>query len=198
MSSFVSFSEFIRHGGQEKHHPESALLPVERSLELKQWLAAANMDAFEQRLRQLAAKTGPALRRHFSGRGTTGCDGHFGHGYNCRCSAAPAILDGAILLTEVTLSEGVSGRIAAAQDEGLADAATEAAAGGVETLVSTFRFSWLGYRRLFGVITSVEEAERLAMREGLIRTIATIINLLKRVMPTCVCSTSNLFRKFPC
>jgi hypothetical protein len=104
-------------------------------------------------------------------------DGHPGHGYNCRCSAEPAILDGAILLTEVTVSEGLSGRIAAAQGDGLADAAAEAAAGGVETLVSTFRFSWLGYRRLFGVISPEEEAERRAMREGLTRTIDTIINL---------------------
>ncbi|MDP3196004.1 hypothetical protein [Tabrizicola sp.] len=104
-------------------------------------------------------------------------DGHPGHGYNCRCTAEPAILDGAILLTEVTLSEGLSNRIADAQGAGLADAAAEAAAGGVETLYSTIRFSWLGYRRLFGVITPEEEVERLAMREGLIRTIDTIINL---------------------
>jgi SPP1 gp7 family putative phage head morphogenesis protein len=104
-------------------------------------------------------------------------DGHPGHGYNCRCSAEPAVLDGALLLTEVTLSEGLSNRIAEAQGAGLADAAAEAAAGGVETLYSTFRFSWLGYRRLFGVITPEEEAERLAMRDGLIRTIDTIINL---------------------
>ena len=100
-------------------------------------------------------------------------DGHPGHGYNCRCTAEPAILDGAILLTEATLSEGLSNRIADAQGAGLADAAAEAAAGGVEALYSTIRFSWLGYRRLFGVITPEEEAERLAMREGLIRTIDT-------------------------
>ena len=104
-------------------------------------------------------------------------DGHPGHGYNCRCSAEPAILDGAILLTEVMLSEGLSDRIAEAQGAGLADAAAEAAAGGVETLYSTLRFSWLGYRRLFGAITPEEEAERIAMRDGLIRTINTIINL---------------------
>ncbi|MCA3438096.1 MAG: minor capsid protein [Rhodobacter sp.] len=104
-------------------------------------------------------------------------DGHPGHGYNCRCTAEPAILDGAILLTEVTLSEGLSNRIADAQGAGLADAAADAAAGGVETLYSTIRFSWLGYRRLFGVSTPEEEAERLAMRAGLIRTIDTIITL---------------------
>lgn len=270
MSSFASFSEFIRHGGQASII--LSLLPVERSLELKQSsLAAANMDAFEQRLRELAAENWAGIVAAFqragieadpaaedveaevaqalatysdqasaimgSGDATVAeadlmtlsdwlarrflteinerrqrnlgvthyvwrsvddpkvrtthaerddrlfswddrfSDGHPGHGYNCRCSAEPAILDGAILLTAVTLSEGLSGRIAAAQGDGLAEAAAEAAAGGVETLVSTFRFSWLGYRRLFGVITPKEEAERLAMRDGLIRTIDTIINL---------------------
>lgn len=68
-------------------------------------------------------------------------DGHPGHGYNCRCSAEPAILDGAILLTEITFSEGLSSRIAEAQGAGLADAAADAAAGGVGTLFSTLRFS---------------------------------------------------------
>lgn len=104
-------------------------------------------------------------------------DGHPGHGYNCRCTAEPAILDEAILLTEVTLSEGLSNRIADAQGTGLADAAAEPAAGGVEALYFTLRFSRLGYRRLFGVITPEEEAERFAMREALIRTIDTIIKL---------------------
>jgi SPP1 gp7 family putative phage head morphogenesis protein len=104
-------------------------------------------------------------------------DGHPGHGFNCRCTAEPAIMDGAVLLTDVTLSEGLSNRIADAQAAGLADAAADAAAGGVETLYSAIRFSWLGYRRLFGVITPEEEAERLEMREGLIRAIETIINL---------------------
>lgn len=104
-------------------------------------------------------------------------DGHPGHGYNCRCSAKPAILDGAILLTEVTLSEGLSDRITEAQGAGLADAAADAAAGGVRSLYSVVRFSWLGYRRLFGVITPEEENERLAMRENLIRTFDAIVNL---------------------
>ena len=104
-------------------------------------------------------------------------DGHPGHGCNCRCSAEPAILDGAILLREVTLSEGLSGRIAVAQGAGLADAAAEAAAGGAQYLYSVLGFSWLGYRRLFGVITPEEENERLAMREDLIRTFDTIVNL---------------------
>lgn len=270
MSSFVSFSEFIRHGGQASI--VLSLLPVERSPERKQSSpSAANMDAFEQRLRELAAENWAGIAAAFQRAGIEAdpaaedveaevaqalatysdqtsaimgsgdasvaeadlmtlsdwlarrflaeinerrqrnlgvthyvwrsvddpkvrashaerddrlfswddrfSDGHPGHGYNCRCSAEPAILDGAILLTEVTLSEGLSGRIAAAQGDGLADAAAEVAAGGVETLVSTFRFSWLGYRRLFGVITPEEEAERLAMREGLTRTIDTIINL---------------------
>ncbi|MFN0116028.1 MAG: minor capsid protein, partial [Paracoccaceae bacterium] len=270
MSSFASFSQFIRHGGQASII--LSLLPVERPLELKQSLPdPASVDAFEQRLRELAAENWSGLaaalwragieadpaaedieaeigqaRATHSGQAsailaagdpsvyeadlatlsdwlarrflteinerrqrdlgvthyiwrsvddpkvrTTHAerddrlfswddrfrDGHPGHGYNCRCTAEPAILDGAILLTEVTLSEGLSNRIADAQGAGLADAAAEAAAGGVETLYSTIRFSWLGYRRLFGVITPEEEAELLAMREGLIRTIDTIINL---------------------
>ena len=270
MSSFANFSQFIRHGGQASII--LSLLPVEPSLELKQSSPdPASVDAFEQRLRELAAENwsgiaaaflrayieadpaienieaevGQALatysdqvsailasgdpsvseadigtlsdwlmrrflteinkRRqrdlgvtHYIWRSvddpkvrTTHAerddrlfswddrfsDGHPGHGYNCRCSAEPAILDGAILLTEVTLSEGLSNRIAEAQGAGIADAAAESAASGVGTLYSTLRFSWLGYRRLFGVITPEEEAERLAMREGLISTIDTIINI---------------------
>lgn len=270
MSSFVSFSEFIRHGGQASII--LSLLPVEPSLERKQSsLAAANMDAFEQRLRELAAENWAGIAAAFQRAGIEAdpaagdveaevaqalatysdqasaimgsgdasvaeadlmtlsdwlvrrflteinerrqrelgvthyiwrtlddpkvrtahaerddrlfswdnrfSDGHPGHGYNCRCFAEPAILDGAILLTEVTLSQGLSSRIAEAQGAGLADAAADAAAGGFGTLYSTLRFSWLGYRRLFGVITPEEEAERLAMRDGLIRTIDTIINL---------------------
>lgn len=270
MSSFVSFSEFIRHGGQASII--LSLLPVEPSPERKQSsLAAANMDAFEQRLRELAAENWAGIAAAFQRAGIEAdpaagdveaevaqalatysdqasaimgsgdasvaeadlmtlsdwlvrrflteinerrqrelgvthyiwrtlddpkvrtahaerddrlfswdnrfSDGHPGHGYNCRCFAEPAILDGAILLAEVTLSQGLSSRIAEAQGAGLADAAADAAAGGFGTLYSTLRFSWLGYRQLFGVITPEEEAERLAMRDGLIRTIDTIINL---------------------
>ena len=270
MSSFASFSQFIRHGGQASII--LSLLPVEPSLELKQSSPdLASVDAFEQRLRELAAENWSSIAAAFLRAGIEAdpaaedieaeigqaratysdqasailaagdpsfseadietladwlarrflteinerrqrdlgvthyiwrsvddpkvrtahaerddrllswddrfSDGHPGHGFNCRCTAEPAILDGAVLLTDVTLSEGLSNRIADAQGAGLADAAADAAAGGVETLYSTIRFSWLGYRRLFGVITPEEEAERLAMREGLIRTIDTIINL---------------------
>ena len=80
-------------------------------------------------------------------------------------------------MTDVTLSPGLSDRIAKPQGEGLADAASEAAIGGAQSLYSAFRFSWLGYRRLFGVITPEEETERLSMRENLMRTIDTIANL---------------------
>ncbi|MCA3458416.1 MAG: minor capsid protein [Rhodobacter sp.] len=270
MTSFVSFGQFIRHGGQASI--TLSLRAADLPLELKQSsIDLASVDAFEQRLRELAAENwsgitaalwragieadpaaedieaeigqaratysdqasaileagGPSdyeadlaklsdwlARRflteinerrqrdlgvtHYIWRSlddprvrTTHAerddrlfswddrfsDGHPGHGYNCRCTAEPAILDGAILLTDVTLSEGLSNRIADAQGAGLADAAADAAAGGVETLYSTIRLSWLGYRRLFGVITPEEEAERLAMRERLIRTIDTIITL---------------------
>ena len=80
-------------------------------------------------------------------------------------------------MTDVTLSPGLSDRIAKPQGEGLADAASEAAIGGAQSLYSAFRFSWLGYRRLFGVIRPEEETERLSMRENLMRTIDTIANL---------------------
>ena len=270
MSSFASFSQFIRDGGQASII--LSLLPVEPSLELKQSsLDPASVDAFEQRLRELATENWSSIATAFQQAGieadpaaedieaevvqaratysdqasailasgnpsvseadlvtlsdwlarrflteinerrqrdlgvthyiwrsvddpkvrTTHAerddrlfswddrfsDGHPGHGYNCRCSAEPAILDGAILLTDVTLSEGLAGRIVAAQGAGLTDAAADAAVGGVRTFYSTFRFSWLGYRRLFGVITPEEEAERLAICEGLIRSIDTIISL---------------------
>ena len=270
MSSFGSFNQFIRHGGQASIIRR--LRPVEPLLELKQSSPdPASVDAFEQRLRELAAENWSGIAAAFLRAGLEAdpaaedieaevgqaiatysdqastilesgdpsvteadlvtlsdwlarrflteinerrqrelgvthyiwrtlddpkvrtahaerddrlfswdnrfSDGHPGHGYNCRCFAEPAILDGAILLTEVTLSQGLSSRIAEAQGAGLADAAADAAAGGFGTLYSTLRFSWLGYRRLFGVITPEEEAERLAMRDGLIRTIDTIINL---------------------
>jgi SPP1 gp7 family putative phage head morphogenesis protein len=270
MSSFASFSQFIRHGGQASII--LSLLPAEPSLELKQSSPdPASVDAFEQRLRDLAADNWSSILAAFLRAGIEAdpaagdieaevvqaratysdqasaimgsgdpsvaeadlvtlsdwlarrflteinerrqrdlgvthyvwrsvddpkvrtahaerddrifswddrfSDGHPGHGFNCRCSAEPAILDGAVLLTEVALSEGLSNRIAEAQGAGLADATVDAAAGGVGTLYSTLRFSWLGYRRLFGMITPEEEAERLAMRDGLIRTIDTIINL---------------------
>lgn len=263
MSSFVSFSQFIRHGGQAgiilSMRAPDPLLELKQSL-----LDRTAVDAFEQRLRDLAAENwsgitaafaragieadpvaedieaevalaqaaysepasailtagdpsvaeadtttladwlarrflteinerrqrelgvthyiwrsrdDPKVRTTYAERDDRFSDGHPGHGYNCRCSAEPAILDGAILLVDVTLTAGLSDRIATAQSDGLADAAADATVGGAQTLISVLKFSWLGYRRLFGVITPEEEAERLAMREGLIRTIDTIVNL---------------------
>lgn len=266
MSSFGSFKQFVRHGGQASI--VLSLRAIEPAMELKQArLDSSVTEAFEQRLRELAAENWSVLTKALARAGIAAdpvaesietevasaramfleqasaileigdpavaeadlatlaiwlarqflrdinerrqrelgvthyiwrsrddakvrtahaerddrlfswddrfSDGHPGHGYNCRCTAEPAILDEAILLTEVTLSEGLSNRIADAQGAGL----VEAAAGGVEALYFTLRFSRLGYRRLFGVITPEEEAERLAMREGLIRTIDTIIKL---------------------
>ena len=46
-------------------------------------------------------------------------DGHAGRGYNCRCSAEPAILDGAIQLMDVTLTTGLSDWIAMPQGSGM-------------------------------------------------------------------------------
>ena len=271
MSSFVSFSQFISHGGQATIFLR--LRATELPLDLKQSpLVRTAVDAFEQRLRDIAAENWSGITATFARAGidadpvaedieaevakaraayseqasailavadpsvaegeittlvewlerrflteinerrqrdlgvthyiwrslddpkvrTTHAerddrlfswdnrfsDGHPGHGYNCRCSAEPEILDGAILLTDVMLSEGLSDRIAEAQGAGLADAAAEAAAGGAQSVYSVLRFSWLGYRRLFGVITPEEKNERLAMRKNLIRTFDTIVNLV--------------------
>jgi SPP1 gp7 family putative phage head morphogenesis protein len=104
-------------------------------------------------------------------------DGAPGHSYNCRCVAEPAIVDGTILLTHVPASPEFNDRNARAQAGGLADAATDAAVGGATSVYNLFRFSWLGYGRLFGIITPEEEAERLAMREGVFHTIDALTAL---------------------
>jgi SPP1 gp7 family putative phage head morphogenesis protein len=270
MSSFVSFSQFIRHGGQASII--LSLFSAEPSLELKQSpLDPATVDAFEQRLRELAAENwsgiAAALLRagieadpaaedieaeiaqaraayseqasailasgdpsvseadlealsdwsarrfliqinerrqrqlgvtHFIWRTQDDekvraahaerddrvfswqdgfPDGAPGHGYNCRCVAEPAIVDGTILLTDVPASPEISDRIAEAQASGLADEATDAAVGGAVSVYDLVRFSWLGYRRLFGMITPEEEAERLAMRQGVFRAIDALAAL---------------------
>jgi SPP1 gp7 family putative phage head morphogenesis protein len=270
MSSFASFSQFIRHGGRA-----SVILnlrTVEPTLELKQSpLDLAAVDAFEQRLRDLAAENWSGMivafaragidadpiaqdieadvareRVAFSDQasailastdlnvanidistladwlarrflteinerrqrqlGVTHCiwrtqddekvrvahaerdnrvfsweddfpDGMPGHGYNCRCVAEPAIVDGTILLTDTPASADLNDRIARAQGDGLADAAADAAFGGATSLYNLVRFSWLGYRRLFGVITPEEDAERLAMREAVLRAIDALAEL---------------------
>lgn len=65
MSSFASFSQFIRHGGQASII--LSLLPVEPSLELMQSsLVPASADAFEQRLRDLAAESWPGMTAAFA------------------------------------------------------------------------------------------------------------------------------------
>ena len=70
MSSFVSFGQFIRHGGQASII--LSLRAVEPSLELKQSpLDPATVDALEQRLRELAAETGPASQQPSCGRALT-------------------------------------------------------------------------------------------------------------------------------
>lgn len=91
--------------------------------------------------------------------------------------AEAAILRGAILLTDVTVPAGLAERITQAQADGLSDAAVDAAADGALAVYSLLRFSYLGYRRLFGIITPEEDAERLEMRESLIRAIDALTNL---------------------
>lgn len=270
MSSFASFSQFIRHGGQASIILR--LRPAEPLLELKQsWPDPSSVDAFEQRLRELAAENWSGIAAAFLRAGlevdpaaedieaevdqaratysdqasailASGDpsvfeadletlanwlawrfqteinerrqrqlgvthfiwrtqddekvraahaerddrvfswedgfpDGAPGHGYNCRCVAEPAIIDGTILLTGVPASPEISDRIARAQASGLADAATDATVGGATSVYNLVRFSWLGYRRLFGIITPEEEAERLAMREGVLRAIDALAAL---------------------
>jgi hypothetical protein len=270
MSSFGSFSQFIRHGGQASII--LSLLPVEASLELKQSSPdLASVNAFEQRLRDLAAENWSGLtavferaaieadpiaedieaeiararaafseqasvilatsdpsvvnadistlvewqarrflteinERRQSQLGVTHFiwgtqddetvraahaerddrvfswqdgfpDGAPGHSYNCRYVAEPAIVDGTILLTDVPASPELSDRIARAQAGGLADAATDAAVGGATSVYNFLRFSWLGYRRLSGIITPEEEAERLAVRESVFRAIDALTAL---------------------
>lgn len=95
-------------------------------------------------------------------------DGPPGHGYGCRCIAEPAILDNTFILTTLPVQRGLSERIADAQNRGLARAGTDAAVGSATFLYQTIRASYLGYRRLFGVITPEEEQERLAMRTAVL------------------------------
>ena len=64
MSSVASFSQFIRHGGQASII--LSLLPVEPLLELKQSSPdLASVDAFEQRLRELAAENWSSIAAAF-------------------------------------------------------------------------------------------------------------------------------------
>jgi SPP1 gp7 family putative phage head morphogenesis protein len=104
-------------------------------------------------------------------------DGPPGHSYNCRCNAEPAILDGNLILTDFPVSRDIADRIRQAEADGLADAAADAAVGAALSTYSVLRFSYLGYRRLFGVITPEEEAERLAMREGILRALESLSEL---------------------
>ena len=104
-------------------------------------------------------------------------DGPPGHAYNCRCQAEPAILDRNVVLTDFPVSRDIADRIRQAQADGLADAAADAAVGAAFSTYSVMRFSYLGYRRLFGVIAPEEEAERLAMREGIMRALDTLSEL---------------------
>lgn len=64
MGSFASFSQFIRHGGQASIILR--LRPVEPLLELKQSSPdPASVDAFEQRLRELAAENWSGIAAAF-------------------------------------------------------------------------------------------------------------------------------------
>lgn len=63
------------------------------------------------------------------------------------------------------MSPNLADRISDAQARGLARAGEGALVGTVTGIYDVFRFSYLGYRRLFGVSTEEEEQERLTAPE---------------------------------
>lgn len=100
-----------------------------------------------------------------------------GHAHNCRCYAEPAILNGQVILTGRPVSPDLADRISDARSEGLARAAEDALVGTVTGAYDVLRFSYLGYRRLFGVATDEEEAERLAARQNVLDALERLSEL---------------------
>ncbi|MBK4214642.1 hypothetical protein JJJ17_01740 [Paracoccus caeni] len=104
-------------------------------------------------------------------------DGHPGDGYNCRCFAEPAILDGAILLTDVRVAVGLSARIATAEGQGLQDALLDTLADGVRTSIPVVRYLYLGVRDFGGDLRPAEEAELRELHQKLSAAIKAVENL---------------------
>lgn len=104
-------------------------------------------------------------------------DGLPGEAHNCRCYAEPAIIDGQIILTGRPLSPDLADRISDAQGRGLARAGEDALVGTVTGIFDVLRFSYLGYRRLFGVITEEEEQERLNARQNILDALERLAEL---------------------
>ena len=95
-------------------------------------------------------------------------DGSPGDAHNCRCYAEPAVVNGQLILSGRLVLPDLSARIADARGRGLAQAAEDALVGTVAATYDLLRFSYLGYRQLFGVITDEEETERLAARQNIL------------------------------
>lgn len=70
----------------------------------------------------------------------------------------PAVLNGTTILTGRTVPPDLADRIADARSRGLAQAGEDALVGTVTAAYDLLRFSYLGYRRFFGIITEEEEA----------------------------------------
>ncbi|GGX60893.1 hypothetical protein GCM10007385_32700 [Tateyamaria omphalii] len=104
-------------------------------------------------------------------------DGLPGEAHNCRCYAEPAIVNGQIILTGPPVSPDLADRISEAQGRGLARAGEDALVGTVTGLYDLLRFSYLGYRRLFGVITEEEEQERLTARQNILDALERLAEL---------------------
>ena len=104
-------------------------------------------------------------------------DGLPGEAHNCRCYAEPAIVNGRIILTGRLVSPDLTDRISDAQGRGLARAGEDALVGTVTGIYDVLRFSYLGYRRLFGVITDEEEQERLTARQNIFDALERLAEL---------------------
>lgn len=104
-------------------------------------------------------------------------DGLPGEAHNCRCYAEPAIINGQIILTGRPVSPDLADRISDAQGRGLARAGEDALVATVTGLYGVLRFSYLGYRRLFGVITEEEEQERLTARQNILDALEQLAEL---------------------
>lgn len=104
-------------------------------------------------------------------------DGLPGEAHNCRCYAEPAVLNGTTILTGRSVSPDLADRIGDARSRGLAQAGEDALVGTVTATYDLLRFSYLGYRRLFGIITEEEEAERLAARENILAALHRLTEL---------------------
>ncbi|WP_227272225.1 phage minor head protein [Roseobacter weihaiensis] len=104
-------------------------------------------------------------------------DGLPGEAHNCRCYAEPAIINGQIVLTTRPVSPELADRISDAQGRGLARAGGDALVGTVTGIYDVLRFSYLGYRRLFGFIADEEEQERLTARQNILDALERLAEL---------------------